>query len=205
MNRPKQRIGLMGGTFDPIHMGHLVTAEAVRNQFDLEKVIFIPAGSPPHKLGSEITSASDRLFMTQLAVESNPYFMVSTMELERSGPSFTIDTLRQFVAEYGERAEFYFIIGADSLVELHTWSHAEELLRLCHFVAAARPGTIYSLSDTLTHFPVELQSRIHQLATPELAISSTEIRQRMEQGLSLRYIVPDPVRQYIIYNRLYEK
>lgn len=203
MTRTKHRIGLMGGTFDPIHLGHLVTAEAVRNEFDLERILFIPAGCPPHKLNEKVTDARHRYLMTLLATASNPYFSVSAIELERSGPSFTIDTVRSLVKEYGETAELYFITGADAFVELDTWNDIDELLTLCHFVAATRPGIEYSMDRVLAHFAPESRSRIHRLTTPELAISATDIRKRVQDHRSIRYIVPDHVVQYIAKEKLY--
>jgi nicotinate-nucleotide adenylyltransferase len=199
----KRKIGIMGGTFDPIHVGHLVTAEAVRIEYCLDKVIFIPAGTPPHKLDSPVTPAIHRYIMTVMATYSNPHFFVSAIELERPGPSFTIDTLRAVVAQHDENTEFYFITGADAISELSTWNNVDQVLELCHFVAATRPGCISTLDDVIEHFGAQGRERIHGLATPELEISSTDIRERVKRGRSIKYIVPESVESYILKEALY--
>jgi nicotinate-nucleotide adenylyltransferase len=203
MNAPKHKLGIMGGTFDPIHIGHLVTAEAVRNEFQLEKVIFIPAGNPPHKQGSQVTNSWHRYVMTVMATYSNPYFSVSPIELERQGPSYTIDTVKALLNDYGQQTEFYFIIGADTVCELHTWRHINDLFKLCQFVAATRPGSRCSVDQVIDHFGTNGQNRIQRLATPELEISSTDIREKVRSGRSIKYIVPESVEMYIKKEGLY--
>ena len=135
-----QRIGIMGGTFDPIHYGHLVTAEQAHYQFNLDKVVFVPSGLPPHKVGKHITSPGHRHMMTVLATTSNPHFEVSSIEVDRVGPSYTIDTVRAFRDRYGDEAGLYFITGADAILEMLEWKDSDTLLELCEFIAATRPG-----------------------------------------------------------------
>lgn len=201
----KRRIGVMGGTFDPIHIGHLVTAEAVRLEYDLERVIFIPASQPPHKQNSLVTKALHRYIMTAMATYSNPFFFVSDIELNRPGPSYTIDTIKSLIAEYGASTDFYFITGIDAVQDLPTWHNVEELLTLCHFVAATRPGGVSTIDNVINYFGAKGRERIHRLATPELEISSTDIRDKVRKGLSIKYIVPESVENYIWKERLYQE
>ena len=203
MTTKVRKIGVMGGTFDPIHIGHLVIAEAVRTEFGLEKVLFVPANHPPHKQAQNVTSALHRYVMTVLATASNPFFFVSPIEIHRPGPSYTVDTLRQLRKEIGEPVELYFITGVDTIRELPTWERIEELFELCHFVGASRPGCEDAMEATQRYFGTVGQGRIHRLTTPELAISSTDIRLRAQQGRSIQYIVPEMVEQYILKEGLY--
>lgn len=203
VNCDKRRVGIMGGTFDPIHIGHLVTAEAVRIEYKLDKVIFVPAGNPPHKQEAFVTPALHRYIMTVMAVYSNPHFAVSAIEMERLGLSYTIDTVMGLISQYGEQTDFYFITGADAISELPTWSRIDELLGLCHFVAAARPGCLSMIDDVIKYFGIRGRQRIHRLATPELEISSTDIRDRVKKGRSIKYIVPEAVESYIWKEGLY--
>jgi nicotinate (nicotinamide) nucleotide adenylyltransferase len=198
-----RKIGIMGGTFDPIHIGHLVTADSVRIEYCLDKVLFIPAGNPPHKQDSQVTPALHRYIMTAMATYSNPYFFVSAVEMERSGPSYTIDTIRFLHEHYGDTTRFYFITGADAVVDLPTWNNIDQLLELCEFVATTRPGCTSTLDDVINRFGAKGQERIHRLATPELEISSTDIRERVKKGLSIKYIVPESVESYIWKEGLY--
>lgn len=205
MSDLKRKIGIMGGTFDPIHTGHLVTAEAVRIEYGLEKVLFIPAANPPHKQNFQVTPAMHRYIMTVMATYSNPHFFVSPIELERPGLSYTIDTLRALIEQYGHDTDFYFITGADAVAELPTWHDIDDLLELCYFVAATRPGCICSLDEIIKQFGAKGRKRIQRLATPELEISSTDIRERIRQGRSIKYIVPESVENYILKESLYHK
>ncbi|MBC7344164.1 MAG: nicotinate-nucleotide adenylyltransferase, partial [Clostridia bacterium] len=174
----------MGGTFDPIHYGHLVAAEASRQEFKLEKVIFVPAGIPPHKKDQVITPANQRFEMTLLAVVGNPGFEISRVEIDRGGCSFTIDTIRHFRKLYGEEAALYFITGADAISEILTWKDARELMELTEFIAVTRPG--FSLFPFLEGTPVnDPRCRVHVLEVPGLAVSSTEIRKRVGEGRSI--------------------
>ncbi|MCE5284301.1 MAG: nicotinate-nucleotide adenylyltransferase [Pelosinus sp.] len=198
-----QRVGIMGGTFDPIHIGHLVIAEAVRIEYLLDKIIFIPAANPPHKQNSCVTDAMARYAMTVLATYSNPYFFVSDIELRRAGPSYSIDTVKALIELYGKQTEFYFITGADTIQEIPTWKDIDDLLNLCNFVATARPGCINSIDNIVSYFGEKGRRRIHRLVTPELEISSTDIRQRIKLGKSIKYIVPESVENYLYKEKLY--
>ena len=198
----KKRVGIFGGTFDPIHMGHLIVAETIMDEFHLDKVVFIPAAVPPHKLDKQISPAKHRYMMTMLATCSNPRFQVSDMEMHRQGPSYSRDTLAQLIEEHGRDTEFYFIVGADSVESLHTWNRIDELLTMCHFIGASRPGCMPDMEKIAQRFG-PLAEKIHCLETPELEISSTEIRHRVGQKRTIRYIVPETVEQYIYKEKLY--
>lgn len=198
----KRKIGIMGGTFDPIHLGHLFIAEAAREQFELERVLFIPAAVPPHKQALEISSARHRYLMTVLAVESHPQFFVSDLEIRRSGPSYAVDTMETLVEEFGDAAQLFFITGADALCGLPTWRNPERLLEICRFIAASRPGC-NDLERVKSGFGKAGKERIHTLTTPELEISATDIRQRVACGKSIRYMVPEAVEHYIRKEGLY--
>lgn len=201
--KEKKRVGIFGGTFDPIHLGHLIVAETLMDEFSLDKVVFIPASVPPHKLGNHVSAARHRYLMTLLATCSNPHFEVSDVEMKRQGPSYSIDTLQTLVEEHGEDTEFYFIVGADSVASLHTWNRADKLLAMCHFIGASRPGCLPDMTKIQAHFGT-LAKKIHCLETPELEISSTDIRKRVLAGKTIRYIVPEAVEQYIYKEKLYK-
>lgn len=197
-------LGILGGTFDPIHIGHLRIAEAVYERIALEQIIFIPAFVPPHKVGQDYAPAEHRYAMTELAVKPYPHFTVSDMELRRSGVSYTIDTLRELRHKYPEK-ELYFIIGADSVAQLHTWNSIEEMLQLATFVAAGRPGYEGVMEEVVHHLGAAAAERIMLLHTPEYDISSTEIRIRLHEGASLAGLVPRAVEQYINTHNLYRR
>ena len=198
------RLGIMGGPFDPIHYGHLVTAEAARTEFDLAAVIFVPAGHPPHKKDHRLTPARHRYLMTVLAVATNPWFEVSRVEIDRPGYSYTIDTVQEFRRRYGEATELYFITGADAILEILTWHRVNDLLGLCQFIAATRPGYhLDGLGQVLASLTPEERGRIHLLEVPALAISSTDVRERVRRGRSIKYLLPEAVEHYIYKNRLY--
>ncbi len=197
-------IGLMGGTFDPIHFGHLRAAEEVLQGFGLEKVIFIPAGEPPHKSSDNVSSKLHRYKMTELAVRSNPNFEVSTVEIEREGLSYTVDTLSRLRQEHGDSTAFYYIVGLDAIAKIMTWKDPSRLFKLSNFVAVSRPG--YSLSfltDLRETLGDTFLSKIHVFSTTLLAIASTEIRRMVRCGESIRYLVPVQVMDYIEKERLY--
>src|SRR6056297_350904 len=196
-NENNARIGIMGGVFDPIHIGHLFTAEEARINYDLDKVIFVPCLNPTHKRNGQVTDVKHRLEMSYLATDNNPYFEVSKIEINRSGPSYTIDTIRDFRDIYGWDAGIFFITGADAFLEIETWYKKEELLKMCQFVAATRPG--YDLKKLHQNFKEVLKI----MEIPLLAISSTDIRNRIRNGLSIRYIVLEGVREYIYKHKLY--
>jgi nicotinate-nucleotide adenylyltransferase len=194
------RIGLMGGTFDPVHLGHLLIAEVARAEFTLDRVIWIPAGDPPHKHGVTITPQEYRYAMVILATASNPYFEVSRLELERKGPSYTLDTILHFAREY-EGDELFFITGADAILEILTWYRHQDVIAACRFIAVTRPG--YDLARLSAVLPPDYLARIGALTAPGVDISSTMIRNRSRDGDPIRYMVPDSVDSYIAKHALY--
>jgi nicotinate-nucleotide adenylyltransferase len=188
----------MGGTFDPIHHGHLVAASEVQAWFDLDEVVFVPTGDPWQKSERLVSAAEDRYLMTVIATASNPRFTVSRVDIDRDGPTYTIDTLRDLRREM-PGAELYFITGADALAEIFTWRDASELFELAHFVGCTRPG--YDMGEkTLDGIPAD---RVTIVEIPALAISSTDCRQRTRRGEPVWYLVPDGVVQYISKHALY--
>jgi len=193
------RLGVMGGTFDPIHYGHLVTAEEALNQFGLEGVVFVPTGQPWMKEHGVVSSAEDRYLMTVIATASNPLFSVSRMEVDRDGPTYTIDTLSSLKAERGPETELFFITGADAMLEILDWKQPDELFELARFIAATRPG--YDVTSFDSHAATQLGVTI--MNVPALAISSTDIRARVGGARPIRYLVPEGVKSYIEKARLY--
>ncbi|GAB6138363.1 nicotinate-nucleotide adenylyltransferase [Halanaerobaculum tunisiense] len=200
MNDDRLAIGIMGGTFDPIHNGHLVTAECAAYQYNLDEVIFVPSANPPHKTEQQITKAEDRFRMVTLATMSNSKFKVSRIEIEREGLSYTIDTVWEFKRRYPQ-AEIYFITGADAILEIFTWKNPEELLEEAQFIAASRPG--YSLSQLGQEIYDSYRDSIHLLKIPGLAISSTDIRQRVKSNRPIKYQLPEEIEYYINKHDLY--
>jgi nicotinate-nucleotide adenylyltransferase len=193
------RIGVMGGTFDPIHHGHLVAASEVQAWFNLDEVVFVPTGQPWQKSDREVTAPEDRYLMTVIATASNPRFSVSRVDIDRGGPTYTIDTLRDLHAARPD-AELFFITGADALAQILTWHDTDSVFELAHFVACTRPGTTIDES-TLEGLPMD---RVTIIEIPALAISSTECRARAHKGEPVWYLVPDGVVQYIAKRRLYQ-
>jgi nicotinate-nucleotide adenylyltransferase len=191
----------MGGTFDPIHFGHLAAAEEARIRFDLARVIFIPNGQPPHKKDYPVTEAERRYEMVVLATASNPAFEASRIEIDRAGPSYAVDTLRALRAELDNAATLYFITGADAILEILTWRHPEKLAQECEFIAVTRPG--YDIRRLEHALSSELLARTHVLRVPGVDISSTELRARAGTGGSLRYLTQESVVRYIAGHRLY--
>jgi nicotinate-nucleotide adenylyltransferase len=189
----------MGGTFDPIHHGHLVAAEEARWQFELDEVLFIPTGQPWQKPVG-VSPAEDRYQMTVIATASNPAFAVSRVEIDHPGPTYTVDTLRRLRAELGEATRLYFITGADAVLRILTWKDREEVLALAELIAATRPG--YDLTRLAERLP-GASHRLHPMEIPMLAISSTEIRARVACGAPIQYLVPDGVVQYVASKGLY--
>jgi nicotinate-nucleotide adenylyltransferase len=196
--RTARRIGVMGGTFDPIHHGHLVAASEVGHFFALDEVIFVPTGQPWQKEGRQVSASEDRYLMTVIATASNPRFSVSRVDIDRPGPTYTIDTLRDLRATRRPDAEFFFITGADALQQIMTWQDADELFKLAHFVGCTRPG--HHLSGA--GLP---DDRVSLIEIPALTISSTTCRQRVEAGQPIWYLVPDGIVQYISKRALYRK
>ena len=186
----------MGGTFDPVHHGHLSAANEVATRFALDEVLFVPTGNPYQKAARQVSPAEDRYLMTVIATASNPRFSVSRTDVDRPGTTFTIDTLRELHAVYGD-AELFFITGSDALAQILGWRAAEELFALAHFVGVSRPG--YDTVD-LARFP---DGAVTLLEVPALAISSSDCRERVGRGDPIWYLVPDGVVQYIEKRRLY--
>ena len=197
------KIGIMGGTFDPIHLGHLATAESVRELFALDEILFIPAARPPHKRGKTVTDERHRLAMTRLATQSNKFFRVSDMELKRTGLSYTLDTMNELHKTFGDAAELFFIIGADSLADLSKWHAARELVAKCHFIATTRQGVDADFTAVEKFFGAAANEHIHRVTTPGLEISSTDLRRRVKDGRSIKYLVPEAVEEYILREGLY--
>jgi nicotinate-nucleotide adenylyltransferase len=194
----RRRIGVMGGTFDPIHHGHLVAASEVQAWFDLDEVVFVPTGEPWQKSGREVSAPEDRYLMTVIATASNPRFSVSRVDIDRGGPTYTIDTLRDLGASRPD-TDFYFITGADALAQILTWRDADGVFELAHFVGCTRPGT--TIDDaTVDRLP---GGKVTLIEVPALAISSTECRARASKGDPVWYLVPDGVVQYIAKRGLY--
>jgi nicotinate-nucleotide adenylyltransferase len=204
-----RKIGIMGGTFNPIHYGHLVTAEEALIQFHLERVIFIPTGQPPHKTTGKIASPEDRYLMTVMATASNREFYVSRIEIDKKGKSYTIDTLRELKKIYGNNSELFFITGADAILEILTWKDTGEIITLCKFIAATRPGYNISkmedLKKRLFNEKVEMAEQcLFIMEIPALAISSTDIRNRIKSNRPIKYLLPESVSSYLLKNELYK-
>lgn len=196
------RLGILGGTFDPIHFGHLVAAEECRYLLQLDKVLVLPAGQPPHKVERRTAPAHHRLAMVELAVRSNPGLSVSRVEIDRGGPSYSVDTVAALREESGPAAEIYFIIGLDVVGELLTWHQPERLLDLCQLAAVSRPGYRLDIAPLLSRLP-NARERIVRVPTPELDIASSDLRARVASGRPIKYQLPEAVEEYIIVNRLY--
>jgi nicotinate-nucleotide adenylyltransferase len=195
------RLGIMGGTFDPIHIGHLILGEQAWEALDLDKVLFITAGQPPHKPEAVEAEAVHRYNMVRLSVQDNEHFECSRIELDRPGPSYTIDTVRQILGLYGEDTRVYLLVGADEAREFMTWRDPYGIKELSTIVVANRPG--YPVSDVLTALPSDFASAVKPLEMPGVDISSTDIRARVKLGCSIKYLVPSVVESYIIDNGLY--
>lgn len=196
------RLGVMGGTFNPIHLGHLMIAEEARQAFHLKKVLFVPSYITPNKDVCGAT-AEQRLAMTRLATADNPYFTVSDMEMRRRGNSYTVDTLRLLKEIYGPSHSLYFISGTDTIHDLHNWNNPEEILSLCQFIGATRPDGSEQIDSIISSF-CELGKNILKLPVPTMEISSTELRRRIRLGLSVRYMMPSAVVEYIRKNGVYQ-
>jgi nicotinate-nucleotide adenylyltransferase len=192
----RRRLGIMGGTFDPIHNGHLVAASEVAHLFALDEVVFVPTGQPWMKEGRKTSAAEDRYLMTVIATASNPAFSVSRVDIERPGKTYTIDTLREMREIHGPGVELFFITGADALGEILSWRDADELFTLAHFIGCTRPG--HNLTD-----PGLPGGGVSLVEVPALAISSTECRERVHAGEPVWYLVPDGIVQYINKRGLY--
>jgi nicotinate-nucleotide adenylyltransferase len=194
-----RRIGVMGGTFDPIHHGHLVAAEEARWQFGLDRVVFVPTGQPWQKPVG-VSPAEDRYQMTVIATASNPAFAVSRLEIDHQGPTYTVDTLRRLRAEQPEGTRLLFITGADAVLQILTWREPDQVLALAEFIAATRPG--FDLERLIGQVP-GAAGRVHRIEIPALAISSSDLRSRVARGAPVQYLVPDEVARYIHDHALY--
>ena len=191
------RIGVMGGTFDPIHHGHLVAAEEVRHGLGLDRVLFVPAGDPWQKGGTDVSPSDDRFEMIRCAIADNDAFDASRVDIDRGGPTYTIDTLRALNEEL-QGDQLFFITGADAILEILTWKDPQDVLALASFVAVTRPG-----HDLAGLQKLGIGERVRVIEIPALAISSTDIRQRVREGRPIRYLVPGPVEDYIREHGLY--
>ena len=203
-----RRVGVLGGTFDPVHYGHLVIAEEVYATLKLSEVVFVPTGQPPHKTNEVVTAAEHRLAMVELAIASNPHFTISQVDLDRPGPSYTVDTLRLLRKQWGEQTAIYFVIGGDSLEELLTWHDAAGILQqLTHLVAVKRPGYNESREyhDWLESRLPGIKERLLIVEAPQFDISSTDLRLRVAEGRPIKYQTPENVEQYIVQNNLYRQ
>ena len=196
----RTRLGVMGGTFDPIHYGHMVTAEEALHQFQLDEVLFVPTGSPWMKEHEVVSGPEDRYLMTVIATASNPLFRVSRMEVDRDGPTYAVDTLRELKHERGDETDLFFVTGADAVLEIVQWKQPDELFALAHFIAATRPG--FDLEAFEAHAPTK-HPGITVMNIPALAISSTDVRARTHAGRPIRYLVPEGVKSYIEKAGLY--
>ncbi len=196
-------IGVLGGTFDPIHNGHIIVAEGVKARLNLAEVIFVPAGQPWLKQGTPVSPAEHRAQMVRLAISERPYFKLTTVEIDRPGPTYTVDTIAELKAGLSAEDELFFILGWDSLAQLPRWKEPSRLINMCRLVAVTRPG--YQLPDlkSLEAIVPGLSQRLILLDRPEIDISAAEIRRRVAQGLSIRHLVPEPVDAYIKQHKLY--
>lgn len=203
--RKTLRLGVMGGTFDPIHYGHLVAAEEALVQFNLDRVVFMPTGRPVRKTHQHVSSAEDRYLMTVVATASNPDFEVSRLEIDRPGETYTVDTMEQLRDAYGPKAELFFITGADAVREILTWKDAERFAAICTFIAATRPGYEPDLLAPVPDGPPAAMPRVEYMEVPALAISSSDIRERVCARRPVRYLLPEAVGAYIEKNGLYRE
>jgi nicotinate-nucleotide adenylyltransferase len=196
-------LGIIGGTFDPVHYGHLTAAECARCAFNLDKVVFMLSAQPPHKKRQEISGSEERLTMLKQAVADNPAFEISTLELERKGYSYTVDTIQYYLDTYPE-VNIYFILGFDALLLLNTWKEVTRLVGLCQFIAVARPGYQLDRNDiAFKNVPDILWDNLHLVEMPGNLVSSSDIRDRVKNGETIKYLVPPPVEQYIYEKGLY--
>lgn len=198
------RLGIMGGTFDPIHVGHLACAEQAREAFSLDAVVFVPAGCPVYKKDRRVTDAQSRLEMCRLAVRSNPFFDVSSIEIDRAGDTYTVDTLRQLRAHYPENVELFFITGADAVVNIVRWHESAQVAALARFIAVTRPG--FALTPAHKRLLAEGGAfSVSYLEVTALAVSSSDLRRRVARGESIRYLTMACVKDYIESHGLYSE
>lgn len=196
------KVGVFGGSFDPIHYGHLVAAEEVRFRLQLPEIIFVPAGQPPHKLKRKMSPVEDRVAMVSLAIAANPYFRISRVDVDRPGPHYTVDTLELLKRELGQDVEIHFIVGLDSLMEMWMWREPLRLLQNCIVVAVTRPG-YEDLSKLAPDIRKAGEGRIMMVPIPRMDISSSNLRQRVKDGAPIKYQLPEVVEEYVYQNGLY--
>lgn len=199
------KIGVIGGTFDPIHNGHLGIAEETRTRLNLAEVLFVPTGLPWLKANIPVSPAEHRVEMVRLAIAGRSYFRLSTVEIDRPGPSYTVDTIAELRSRLGAKTELFFIIGCDSLPDLPKWHEPSRLIKMCHLVAVPRPGCPTPDLETLETIIPGLSHNVVMLDIPKINISGTVIRQRVARGLSIHHLVPEPVGRYIKQHKLYIK
>lgn len=199
-----QRLGILGGTFNPVHIGHLLLAQSAAEKYELSKILFVPCRVPPHKATASLVSELHRKAMLEMAIEGDLRFEISDIELQRSGPSYSIDTVRAIRSQY-PGVEVFFIIGGDTLPELHLWKDIHELLSLCRFISFERPGTEDTLQSIQLNPPWPGKLLADLTRGVRVDISSTEIRYRIAEGMSIRYLVPAQVEMYIAEHHLYRK
>ena len=197
------KIGVLGGTFDPIHNGHLLVAEEARSRLNLEEVLFVPAGEPWLKAGTPISDAEHRVQMIRLAIANKPYFKLSTMEIERPGPSYTVDTIAELRDQLDRGDELFFVLGWGNLIQLPQWHEPARLIEMCYLVAVPRPGSPHPDLKPLEPLIPGLSRKVIFLDKPEIDISASVIRDRVAQGLPIRHLVPEPIDKYIREHRLY--
>ncbi len=197
------KLGVLGGTFDPVHLGHLMVAEEARNSLGLSEIILVPAGQPPLKLSRPITPAEHRLQMLRLAIDDRPYLKVSAMEIERPGPSYTVDTIAELRRQHGSKDEIFFILGWDGLAQLPQWRDPSRLIEMCALVAVPRPGYQRPSPEALDASIPGISRRVVFLEKPQIDISASAIRAWAARGLSLRRLVSEPVAEYIKQQKLY--
>lgn len=199
-----KKLAVMGGTFDPIHIGHLMTAEEVRSEFGIDQVVFIPTGHPPHKDSEKVTDSEHRYLMSVLATVENPSFHVSRIEIDRPGTTYTVDTIESIKKAYPAGVKIYFITGADAVHEILTWERVDELMKICEFVAVTRPGyKRRQLKAKVEELKKSFECKVHYLEVPALAISSSDIRERIRKYKPIKYLVPEAVEKYIHKFELY--
>ncbi len=196
-------IGVLGGTFDPVHNGHLIVAEEARTRLNLAEVLFVPAGQPWLKVGIPISPAEHRLQMLRLALADQPHFKLSTIEIERAGPSYSVDTIAELQGKIGDGDELFFILGWDSLASLSQWREVSRLIKLCYLVVVPRPGSSRPNLKALEASIPGISQRVMLIDKLEIDISASAIRERIARGLSVRHLVPEPVNRYIKQHGLY--
>ena len=196
-------VGVLGGTFDPVHNGHLILADVAEEHLNLDEILFIPAGQPWLKIERIITPAQHRLQMLRLALDDRPQFRISEMEIERHGPTYTIDTIKELKDGLNADDELFFILGQDSLMQVPQWHDAPSLIQLCYLAAAPRPGVKKPDLKALEAEIPGIKQRVMLMKEPKVDITATDIRERVAKGLSVRHLVPEPVNRYIKEQKLY--